>query len=235
MKISELTDTIEHFFLEIIGVIIPGLTLITGILLIFNIKSLDELGFFLLDVFPAWIVFTISGYVLGHLIADIERRIFIPSLSRFFSKINIPIFISIRDIYSDFEKSVEYQIFKKTYQNKHNEIEIPLINSGLVHFFRNIAITMIDKHRYTVKEFMFISHFNSGIATSIFIINIIWLLFNISWVKNQIMFMIAPINFVSVLILFLLSLFFFDRGFEFYSRSLRLPFSIALSIMNDEK
>lgn len=234
MKISEFTETIEHFFLEIIGVILPGITLIVGILIVLNIQSIDEINIFIFDIIPVWIVLVLLGYILGHLIAGIERRILIPLLiispiSRLF------IFKSIRNMDKELDESVEFLSFKNAYQKRHKNLEITTKDSNLFHFFRNIAITIINEHRFTIKEFMFISHFNMGIGTSILLIDMFWIISNITWVHNQFNNFVMPLNIIIIVLLFFTSMFFLDRGFEFYSRSMRLPFSIAISNINDNK
>ena len=181
-----------------------------------------------------WIMLIVISYILGHALNSFGSNIIIkmlldPILS-FCSKhpsFNCVIpksMISNSNLIEHIRESIFYKKFTKKIYN----IDIELKNEQNVHEWRNIALTMSKEDNHTVYRFMFISLFNLGIATSLIILSLIWIiLFLLEYfglvnnVVNDNVYVVVPMIFVSFLLL--------ERRYDFYSRAIRVPFSMALA------
>lgn len=238
MKSSDFIEATERFFNDIIGTLIPGIFLIIVSWYLLNKPIMIES----IQIVPpnsstSWIILIISGYILGHFVISFGNMIVIRIVDKIIRFLkNKPLlkwivpkqckhYEEIIDSISNSKECVAFREFLSKQYPNYSQFDP---NQDNIHSLRSIAMTIASEETHIVHRFMFISLFNLGISSVIllFIIFQVFLvilsIFDISIISYSpsIISITAPL----VLLLFLL-----DRRYEFYSRALRVPFSMVLA------
>lgn len=242
MKASEIVEAIERFFLDIIGLVIPGITLLFGSAYILNIPTAIR-GF---SVFAPkepgdWVAVIAVSYVIGHAVTSLGHILLLPGvesftgrikkcslLSKFAPKFVVPEKELMEEIEAD-------PVFKATIDKLLNGTpELKAENGRIkVTSWRNIAMSRAPEQRQTIYKFMFQSQLNLGIATVLFLLSVAWPCVNALAAANVIS-QPTPVN-AWVLGGMVVSLWpFLERRYRFYSPAMKVPFSIALAEMQNE-
>jgi len=238
MKPSDLIEAIERFFNDIIGTLIPGIILLLSIWYLIA-KPIYIAG---AQLFPPrdsmdWFLFILFGYIAGHFVISFGNLIIIKIIDLFiglfkktrYLKWLIPSHcIKYAELLINISASEEYRAFKEIINKRkarYANFEPDKVN---VKTMRSIAMTIANEDTHVVHRFMFISLFNIGMATVLILFTVtqfVILLLNELCIK----FGSFNISFWSIAIPMIFSVFLVDRRYEFYSRSLRVPFLIALA------
>jgi nucleoside 2-deoxyribosyltransferase len=203
--------TIERFFLDLIGMIIPG-----G-LLIFSIQMTDATLSNLIcsklnsqTIISPLIVYLTTSYILGYVLITIGN---------FFSNI-----IKKEDLNSLWN----YQVFKDFVltKTKAQHFDETKIHKEL----RNLAMSLVPDDKQIVHRFMFISLLMMGVATALFMSLFYWICINLcliiqtksllplNWSQGQIVTLVLIAASACVI-----------QAKEFYRRSQSVPFSQAVA------
>lgn len=222
----------ERFFFDIVGSVIPGAILLAGLWIILE-PSLRHIGIAPPDSAAGWWMFLAIAFAVGNGMTKFGESV-VQGVSLKLRRWLFPrswwkIVRSPDELYSEISQR---NSFKKFARQVFPEIEI---NSSHIHELRSIALTAISaEDKGTVVRFMFLSLFNLGIATAIWLlalaalyrINLIswsWSIPRLSWSSEN-----ALLSALVILLAAVLSPWFIVRRYEFYDRSIRLPFDMAI-------
>ncbi|MDP3025918.1 MAG: hypothetical protein Q8O10_10360 [candidate division Zixibacteria bacterium] len=240
MRSSELIETLERFFNEIIGTLVPGLLLVLS--LSYILGSPVRIG--VLSLFPPsssfeWFLMILLSYISGHFVISFGNVVII-NLGNYLINLQkkvrafkflIPKSWNLKsddELLGSIIESDDFRAFRDLMQLDVGNQRSETSNKTVVHSMRSIAMTIASDDIHIVHRFMFISLFNLGISTILIMMVIIqlgiYLLHRFSIISVN-----FELNILSLLIPAVLSLFFIARRYEFYSRAMRVPFPMALA------
>jgi len=212
--LDTIVDGIERFFLDVIGYVLPGLTLLVGGWLILGHPT----RFGSIDIFPlaegTGVVGLVTiSYLLGYPIIAVGEIVLDWLMSR------VPRIQSRRDIEEKVHSDPLFEIAVEQLKNTFESLEKVPCESASVRWWRGIAISAIHGQSQVIYRFTAIAQLNLGVATALFIVTI----FSI-FVGRQ------PLSerLGVVIPLLVLGILFLNRHQEFYRRSITLPFSMFL-------
>ncbi len=234
MGIGNIVEALQYFFLDIIGVIIPGISLIIGLEVILKANNLD---YPLVPSSYEWIFLILASYVIGHFVTGIGNFIFIPIIGKIASRLKKNPVISIivpkniksyEEITNEITNSDAFVHFKEAIKTKSFYAQlIDKLDSKKVEYWRDIAMTIGKDEKNIVYKFMFISLLTSGMGTVLIIISLIWSILSLLFNWNIIHLDLITYNLAIAILLIVLSLPFFERSAYFFGISMRVPFPIA--------
>lgn len=246
MKAAEIVEAIERFFLDIIGIIVPGVALLFGFGFVLNIPVQIQ-SFSILSPKESrdWIVLIAASYVLGHAVTSLGHSLLLPgveSIAVRLKKVTIMKFCFARLVpqfvvpESELMDKIKADpVFKVTVDKL---VKITPELSGdrekiKVHSWRNIAMSMAPEQRHTIYRFMFLSQLNLGIATVLFLMAVVWPCASALATWGAIP-EARPLNgwLLAAVIVALWP--FLERRYRFYSPAMQVPFSMALVEMQKE-
>jgi hypothetical protein len=237
VKLSELFEAIERFFLDLIGTIIPGIVLVLGCLVVLDRPlTLGSVSLFpLTDTFN-WVFLVVVGYITGHAVISIGFSVLLPTVeftarilrkNRLTSWLVPGVIKPYGELMDGIAKGVAFQAMVKQAKKTYSWLESDLNSAKNVRSWRNVALTISQENSHIVYRFMFISLLNLGMATVLIFLTILWLfisvLNNLAIVSRGV-----PIDFWIVGILLLSSIPFLERRYQFYRRAMEVPFSMAV-------
>jgi hypothetical protein len=232
MQTSSFVEAIERFYLDLVGLLVPGGVLVLGLWFLWgqpntlgsmSLNSIDSNGVLLI---------LLLAYISGHLCASIGERLILPIVDR------IPFVKSRPQIAVDIGNS---QVFIRAVEQMQSVY--PQLNLGekpnknnrevsrYVRDWRNYAITIIQENDEIFYRFMAISQLNLGIASAFISLSVIGLLFNLLQRLN--VQTPLPPSLLACGTIIVLSGFFLERQQEFYRRSISLPFSLVTVKLTD--
>ncbi len=246
MKATDIVEAIERFFLDIIGIVIPGVTLLFG--LGYILRTPDTIRGF--SIFAPkesgdWVVLIAVSYVIGHAVTSLGHSLLLPgvesitarikkcslkgiSFSKLAPKFVVPESELTEKIKADpvFKATIE-KLLKITPELEADKEKIKVSS------WRNIAMSLAPEQRHTIYRFMFLSQLNLGIATVLFLLVVAWPCVNALAIANAIS-NARPVN-GWVLGAMVVALWpFLERRYRFYSPAMQVPFSMALAEMQKE-
>jgi nucleoside 2-deoxyribosyltransferase len=235
VKPDNLFEVLDKFFLDIIGNIIPGITLIFGTWIILNKPSpFGSTSLLNLKDTSSWAFLIISGYILGYAITSFGETILLPIIEAISSRLKkyritrylAPKFIVSKDEIK--EKIISRDDFKIMVRLASQVLKLDAVNKTDFGFWRNIALAFNQANSSLIYRFTFISLFNLGVATVCIFSSLLWIFLNLLNYAGITKSTIIPINYIIIFALFLLSYLFLNRYYEFNRRSLQVPFSSAI-------
>jgi hypothetical protein len=226
VKLDDALQTIMHFFNDVIGAVIPGLVLATGILLIHRgmytgaiLTNYSSNGLLISMIL-------VLSFATGHGLLAIYNEIFDP----FLKLLKI---IKGDKVTEKLETRRTYQLFKDMIEGKINKHPIFSTNnsspSWCFHDLRSVALSVSKEGASLGRRFMFISLLCNGIGTALillaidYVICFIWLREVLESYPN----VLHPAGQLLIMVLF--GVFFIRRGDTFYKRAMLTPFSIAVT------
>lgn len=226
MKLDDALQTIMHFFNDVIGAVIPGLVLATGIALIHRgmfpsaiLTNYSSNGLLIL-------MFLALSFATGHGLLAIYNEIF----DRFLKLLKV---IKGDKVKEELEKRRTYQLFKDLIEDKINKHPIfSTANSSPSWYFndlRNVALSVSKEGASLGRRFMFISLLCNGIGTALILLAIDYIICFI-WLREVLVSYpngLHPAWQFVIMVLF--GVFFIRRGDTFYKRAMSTPFSIAVT------
>lgn len=247
MDSENILAALDKFFLDFIGLVLPGAVLILGFWEIFNKPVFFGLSSIIPSDLGGWIVFISVCYAAGHLIGSVAETIYIPLIVYPISTAIIRIRKRLNDKFQPSyfmpepmlaELSMDQPSFAQAYKYLYGESLVD--NKKTNRLFRDIRSAIMSlirpSDRSTVVRFMFIALFNLGVSTSIVILICTWVVISLlqRFFPGQSISPI-PLNVYFAVVLLVSSIFFIERYFRYFARSLRTPLSMFASVPFIEK
>jgi hypothetical protein len=242
LKPSEIIEAIERLFLDIIAYVIPGASLILGMaFLFFSIPRLSSSADYVeQNGYLIWF-FLFGAYVVGQALETFgnlgTEKVAVQLSRAFFSLVPqrlrwrcTPAFISRNELERTITNS---EIFAGAVQKLQMKDPTTLsIKKDDLSSWRNIALSEGSaEQKHLVYRFMFVSILSLGMATVCFLLATALLIIVILRAVS-----VRPLaldleqgHWVLITILFGFGYVFLKRRAEFYSRSIRIPFSMVKS------
>jgi hypothetical protein len=229
-KVGDLVTTVERFFLDIIGSIIPGGLLMAGWTLLFGLPAMPGKWPSRFSHGLDWALLALA-YVLGHFITSIGQKLTKVGTSSTAALIRRSKNTGAFDPITNAPTYVAF--LRGAVKRWPSYATIP---DGNFHDWRNVAMSLLTPDQnQAVYRFMFISLMSLGVGTVVVLLTATWLLaksalyFSFLQPWGSSLFPQIPALDIGVPAMAVITAyFFFDRRSEFYSRALRTPFSIAL-------
>lgn len=244
MKAADIIEALERFFLDIIGTVLPGATLLFGIGLVANMP--ENIGRFSI-LAPKdngdWVMLIAVSYILGQAVTSIGHSVLLSGIENLASRLRKKTFkgFGLKKLVPNFivpegelfEKIMADPVFKAVTSRLVKLMpELETTKDRIkVTSWRNIAMSITPEQRHTVYRFMFLSQLNLGIATVLCLLLLAWpcisLLSMVGAFPDA-----RSVNFWLLGIL-LISLWpFIERRYRFYAPAMQVPFSMALAEMH---
>ncbi len=166
---------------------------------------------------------------MGHALSSIGNYVIIELLEHLkahqYTKWLLPRFITPKkQLFEKIQKRIDYkQLVSQAIKYFSIEVEAESDFSS----WRNIAMSLAEDNSLAYR-FMFLSLMNLGIATSILLTDLLWILLHLINGRFGINLNLLNFNLVSFILIFLVSLPFLERYYQFYRYSMEVPFSKAL-------
>ena len=91
MEAKDIVQSLEKFFLDIVGTVVPGALQIVVFGLFLGFDTLKQKVVPFQDIAPLWLVFLVLSFVLGHVVSSIGQILLIPFMEILFGlTIRIP-------------------------------------------------------------------------------------------------------------------------------------------------
>lgn len=239
MKAEAVIATIERFFLDVIGSVIPGSFFLGGLWIVLGRPRLEGLGMPPENGFD-WTALVAVSYVSGHLVGSLGRAVHEPlgrlasglrTLWSGFGRVLPKSLVSQKELLQEIADGSDFQGFVDTVGDR-----FPRIRPGersAVFPARNLAISLVPEHQHRVFRFMFLSLLNFGAATAIVLVVVTWmvlsLLVGLDWLSLP---GVNELGWGWVLLWLLVALPLVERGCYFRSIAYRVPFSMgAIAIL----
>jgi len=237
MKASEIIEAIERFFLDIIGVIVPGLAFALGVLWIWGgpLSAPPALKF-LAKSETYWALLLAVSYVVGHALTSLGESVVIKTCVRILpglkasclGKILPRSIISEDELIATTKGDPIYGAFLRGVRKALPSFSEEDLAKMSLTSLRNLAMSLAPEQRHTVYRFMFISLLNLGMATSLL------LLFFLLLFANLLQYVARPSGLQAPSLWFLLPMVllifpFLERNFHFYRIAMQVPFSMAVA------
>ena len=246
MKATDIVEAIERFFLDIIGIVMPGVALLFGFGYILKTpEKIQGFSIFAPKECGDWIVLIAVSYVIGHAVTSLGHSLLLPGVESLAARLKTFSLkgISFAKLAPTFvipeselmEKIKADPVFKATIDRLLKIMpELGADRERIkVTSWRNIAMSLVPDQRHTIYRFMFLSQLNLGIATVLFILVVLWPCVSALAMANAIP-DARPVNgwLLGVMVLSLWP--FLERRYRFYSPAMQVPFSMALSQTQQE-
>jgi hypothetical protein len=237
MKASEFVEALEKFFLDIIGVIVPGLAFALGVLWIWGSPlPAPPVLKFLTKPEAYWALLLIFSYVIGHALTSFGESVVIKAFDRVLpglkksrlGKLLPRSIISEEELITATKGDPIYGAFLRGVRKALPSFSEEDLAKMSLTSLRNVAMSLAPEQRHTVYRFMFISLLNLGMATSLL------LLFFLLLFANVLQYMARPSGLQAPSLWFLIPMVllifpFLERRFHFYRIAIQIPFSMAVA------
>jgi len=223
MKLDDLVLFVEKFILDVIGVVLPGVTLLLGLGITVDLSSLDQQWLWMrLSATGKWVVFICISYISGYALHSLGEKVLVPLLGSL-SKGAIR---SSRHVVEQAEKSLAFSAFIEIFSAKYH-LPLSAKESKIdFHTARNLAMTLAPDVDPLTYKFMFISLMNLGVATAISLNGITFAVARYGMVSTSLRSALAYFAIV-LLGLFGLPCLFLLKYTEFCRRAMTVPFPVA--------
>lgn len=237
MIASDFIDTIERFFLDFIGTVVPGLALIFGCCYVSKIDAKSFCEALAGSTDSAWILILGAAFILGHGLTAFGHQITVKWLeivaSSHLGKTLLPFVVAETDVERNLQADPIFRAFCLSVTRKMPAIRDFVSQNTRLRVWRNLAISLIQKDSQIIYRFTFIALLNLGIATAIGISLFLWVslwgLANSGWNVS-----VREMN-VGMPIALFASALFVERFYSFNRRAIQVPFSMALVRLDYQK
>lgn len=231
MKIDDATETITRFFNDLIGSLIPGAILVSGLYVMHIGPGLpkdmaatlpNEFGFL-------FAIFLALMFAAGHGMLAIHSIVIDEVLKRCR-------FIQ-RDVEADLKKRHSYGLFKELFfaklkQSDLSETDVAQPGKWDYHDLRNVALSVSSEGSSLGRRFMFISLLCNGTGTALLILTVDFISCEAFRPSALFPYENAWHPLLQVAILLVIAVAFFKRGESFYNRAMSTPFAVAVAEMS---
>jgi hypothetical protein len=249
--LASVADGIERFFLDVIGYVLPGLTLTLSIwLMLGEPTTLGNIQLMPLSDSTGIIGLVVLSYVLGYPVIAIGDTIITPLVRRVIAIGDTIITPLVRRVPA---LNIGWRKVTKKHDSLSESPKLPVdINAQIaikqiklhyphlagddspaptdLHYWRNIALSIVQDQTQIVYRFMAVAQLNLGIAAALWSATVIWLLCDMC-LKERLP-TLQPFDLSVALCILVASLLFLNRHGEFYRRSISLPFSMVSVRLN---
>lgn len=221
MKVDDAIETLTRFFNDLIGSLVPGAVLITGLAFMHLEGSNLSAAVKLFESTP--LALTVVGlmYAIGHLLLAIFDVVIQPALQLLkLTKRFDETAAKARQSYSFFSDFISKA-------RKEEQLSQPVVWG--YHDLRSVALSMAPEGASLGRRFMFISLLCNGTGTALLILTVD---FMVCLMTNPLLLATAiqTIHWLAQLALILIAAWsLFRRAESFYSRAMSTPFSIAVA------
>lgn len=231
MNTENIVAALEKFFFEIIGQLLPGLLLLTGLYYVLPNEFVAD--FYPTNSLGIWVLVG-AAYAIGGAICALGNYYLIP----FFLWI-----MNFRGLFFMLPKRAKKRLVTNDDIDKriidspsfdYIKSKLDLPEGTTLETIRNVAMTNIDqKDKETTIRFMMLSLLSQGVASAIILIAIPILFFGLS--KYAAPFQVFLYEAGIVLVTVLAALPFVLREREFFDRARRLPLDAYLAVLKSKK
>jgi len=222
MDTGSFLEALKEFFLDAVGSVVPGVFALIGLALVVpDLQSTLERG---LTSFG--LIVLVVTYIVGNGLLGISRPLE-QILGSIGDRLGSTRFQSKQRMARSIQRSDSYREFRRLVGSSIGEDE----SASDFHNWRSEAMTIASEEKHIVYRFMFISLFHSGVATTLTLIPVLWLILLALGYYLELPFSVLHLptggGLVMIVSAFVLSAPFWSRSFEFRARSLRVPFPMA--------
>lgn len=223
MKPESALQSFALFFNDIVGAVIPGALLISG-LIVMHFGPLSKAQLEMLS--SVWYVVVLFAFAGGHFLAGFHATLMEKPLQ--WTRI-LPTSASVR---ATIERSQPYEMFRASASEK-AKVEFPTLSLSTWGFndIRSFAMTLSNEASTVGRRFMFISLLCSGVGAALFALALDFLASALWWPGLLAKYEFAPPMLLQVALMVAASVLCLIRGAEFQRRALSTPFSIALATL----
>ncbi len=224
------TNSLVYFFNDIIGTVLPGFVLLSGLKILNKKYAILEIPNLQLDNFLQGFSILALSYILGHGLLGLHKIL---------KKISDFIKSKLRGQKQEKNKPEQDALFQdliKCFSDRFSSlgglratIDPQKYSQNQI---RNIAMTISKEGQKVSVRFRFISLLCIGVATALFILLFVFVISHILKYRSD--FISTKFVLFSVAMSFGIYIF-YDRGQEFSKRSFRTPFATALSELMFDK
>lgn len=226
MKIDDALETITRFFNDLIGTLVPGLVLITG-LLVMHIGNSDHLNELISKSSGILLSMVLAlSYALGHIILAVFSSVIQKPLQRCGVLSNNPI--------KSLDKKKLFVLFQKLLSKKIDELtldkpdEVAAKDWGY-NDLRSLALSMSNEASSLGRRFMFISLLCNGVGTAILVMLIDFSASTLLAPGMLYQYPVALPAFAQILLMLMGVYASYKQGDVFYIRAMSTPFPVAVS------
>ncbi|RIH90246.1 hypothetical protein Mterra_00621 [Calidithermus terrae] len=240
METENIISAADRFFLDFIGLVLPGAALVLGLWVILGQPTFLSLSTVIPEDVNGWLIFVPVCYTVGHLVNSIAVTVVLPFFEFIISRI-IYLYREVRADYNPYYLMPETMLMtlamgEVSFVSAHERIYGRDLKDtekakGLFRDLRSSVMSRLSpSDRSTIIRFTFTAQFNIGIASALAVLAIVWLstaLFSTYYQSLG----LTPLRFsyTGWLILLVIIFLFLERYFRFTARSLRTPFSMFAS------
>jgi hypothetical protein len=176
MKASDFINTIERFFLDIIGTVVPGMALILGCCYITETNPIKLAAQIIGSSDYAWMVLVGCAYVTGHGISSFGVQIVVKWLEsiaawkiggRNFGSSLFPFVVPEAKIEEKLSDDPIFLAFRSSATNRMPAMREAAFKGATLRVWRNLAISLVQKESQIIYRFTFISLLNLGMASAL--------------------------------------------------------------------
>ena len=233
MDAKDFVTALERFFLDIVGVIAPGLALLAGAWFFLGRPALPTAAS--MGAPWSWLLPLLAAYASGHVANSLGRWPVLPLAQGVCNLLQkLPLLADrmkwIEPENQLFQRVQNSKIFKAFVERMRPELPELADESqpkDNVRQWRNVAITIVQDQSQLVYRATFIAAFNLGMATACFLVGAFW-------IGSRLVGRLETAGLPGAwwgIALFVAFLAFLERHYYFYSIAIRLPFSMALTQM----
>jgi hypothetical protein len=232
VELKDWVQSVERFFNDIIGVLVPGFVSLLACKVAFGLPiAVGGNGFALIPARSTdWVFLLAASYIAGQVVIGLGEAILVPTLETI---LRSWLGRHVKRVFPRMRPQEEVTDELRTRPAWTTLLDILSQRTGTdwhasqvtLGEMRNIAMSYVTEQRPTVYKFMFISQLSLGIATSILATMPIWLV-RACWtciVARQ----IGPLQgWPWMVALSAVAFILLERRYRFYNRSLELPLSM---------
>lgn len=223
MKPENVLQSFTLFFNDIVGAVIPGALLISG-LIVMHFGPLTKAQFEMLS--EVWYVGVLSAFAGGHLLASAHTTLIEKPLQ--WVRI-LPASASVR---ANIEGSQPYEMFRATASEKGKaDFSMFSLSNWGSNDIRSFAMTVSPEASAVGRRFMFIALLCNGVGAALFVLALDFLFSALWWPGLLAKYESSPPVLLQVALMIGASILCLIRGAEFQRRALSTPFSIALATL----
>lgn len=226
MKVDDAVETITRFFNDIIGSLIPGMVLGSGLAIMHAGSPSKIVEYFGKDAGLSVAVLLTLSFATGHCLMSIYTVAVEPFLKS--------MGIMKKDVLASLAKKPSYEVFRDLVLDLLKKKHTANTNSAFpaewgYHDLRNLAMSISSEGASLGRRFMFISLLCSGVGTALLIMLLDFLCSSQFAPQLLFPFSVALPATIRALMLIVAAFFFFRRGEMFFGLAMATPFPIALT------
>lgn len=233
MKPESALQTLTLFFNDIIGAIIPGAVLLSGLLII-HVNEIEKQKMEISNAF--WIIALLFTFAAGHLLLSFHSKFLEKPLAwlsnfKYTKKLGLK---TINEIQATVEEGAAYKTFRVAIDERillQGGSSESSVSTWKFNDLRSLAMSISMEASAVARRFMFIGLLCLGVGSALVVLLLDCLICNIFFSDNLANYKNAPPLMLQTALLLISIWLCFMRGTEFYRRALSTPFSVAYAAL----